>query len=171
MLCQVRAVSHSCLYKPGNSQPGRQSSHPQTESAQQVPHVPMPLYQGKLIPPSSSVMNFLSSYRQETTKDTRVDACTLVMHLQMAMSKDALAGNVFAHAYTYGSAFPFANQQKGEEGRSFRPWQEISFFSPASPWAWQGVVPSGPGVWGSREGGSHLGDHMKMINTAHIVNM
>lgn len=24
------------------------------------------------------------------------------------------------HACTYGSAFPFANQAKGEEGRSFR---------------------------------------------------
>ena len=89
------------------------------------------------------------------------------MHLQMGMSKNVLAGSVFMHAYTYGSAFPSANQQKGGEGRSFRRWQEISFFSPASLRAWQGVVPAGPGVWGSREGGSHLDEHVRMIITAH----
>lgn len=38
------------------------------------------------------------------------------MHLQLGMSKDVLAGNIFVHTYPYGSAFPFATQKKVGRG-------------------------------------------------------
>lgn len=147
----MRAVTHSCLYKPGSSLFTSQANKAHTYR-QRMFHL-MPLNQGKQIPPSSSGMNFMSSCRQQKHWGREV-----VVDLQMGMSKDALAGNVFMHTCTYGSAFPSAVRW-GEEGRSFGCLQEISFFSSAFPCAWQGAVEA--------EGGSHLDEHMKMIITAH----
>lgn len=116
MLCQVRAVSHSCLYKRVNSllhQPGQQSSHPQTEIAQQV--LVFSSSDAGKTDPSFTFWSALSVLLQPGDQQ-RHRGRELGMHLQLGMSKDVLAGNGCVHTNPCGSTFPFANQKKVGRG-------------------------------------------------------
>lgn len=67
------------------------------------------------------------------------------------------------HAGTYGSAFPFANQAKGEEGRSFRRCRRSAASALLPPvLGWELCLQ----VLGKQRGGSRLDEHMRMMVTA-----